>query len=376
VSVEYIDPDTRPVVAKEFDIQQYGTVVIDYKGRRERVTSDSEQDLTNGLIKAVSGKERSVYFVQGHGEKDPMRTERDGYSAVAEALKRDNYKVDKLVLAQQKEGPADATAVIIAGPTSDLLPEETESLKRYLSKAGKLMVLIDPVLTKGPGLPNLEALLKEWDIQLGNNVVVDVSGATNDPTIAVAAGYPTHPITERFETLTIYPLARSVDAISGGVNGRTAQPVIQTSSRSWAEADLTSLSGDKGVSMDANSGDKAGPVTIAAAVSAPSQAPAPAPGQAAPPADAPKPESRLVVFGDADFPSNAYGGIAGNPNLFANTVNWLAQQENLISIRPVQASDRRVQMTARQQTMVFLTSLFLMPAVVFGAGIYTWWRRR
>jgi ABC-type uncharacterized transport system involved in gliding motility auxiliary subunit len=68
--------------------------------------------------------------------------------------------------------------------------------------------------------------------------------------------------------------------------------------------------------------------------------------------------------------------VAGNPNLFANAVNWLAQQENLISIRPTQAGDRRVSMTARQQTMVFLTSLFLMPAVVFGAGIYTWWRRR
>jgi ABC-type uncharacterized transport system involved in gliding motility auxiliary subunit len=220
VSVEYIDPDTRPVVAKEFDIQQYGTVVIDYKGRRERVTSDSEQDLTNGLIKAVSGKERSVYFIQGHGEKDPTRTERDGYSAVTDALKRDNYKVDKLVLAQQKDVPADATAVIIAGPTSDLLPEELDALKRYLSKAGKLLVLVDPAVSaKDAGLPNLEALLKEWDIELGKNVVVDVSGATNEPSIAVAAGYPTHPITDRFATLTVYPLARSVDVVPAGANG-------------------------------------------------------------------------------------------------------------------------------------------------------------
>jgi ABC-type uncharacterized transport system involved in gliding motility auxiliary subunit len=151
---------------------------------------------------------------------------------------------------------------------------------------------------------------------------------------------------------------------------------VQTSSRSWAEADLATLSSDKGVAMEPEKGDKAGPVTIAAAVSAPSEAPAPAAGQPAAAADAPKPEARVVVFGDSDFPTNAYGGVAGNPNLFANAVNWLAQQENLISIRPTQAGDRRVTMTARQQTMVFLTSLFLMPAVVFGAGIYTWWRRR
>lgn len=378
VSADYIDPDTKPIVAKQFDVQQYGTVVIDYKGRRERVTSDSEQDLTNGLIKAVSGKERNVYFLQGHGEKDPMRTERDGYSAVADSLKRDNYKVDKLVLAQLKDVPADATAVIVAGPTSDLLPEELEALKRYLAKAGKLMVLIDPAIaaSKTPELPNIQALLKDWAIELGKNVVVDISGATNEPSIAVAAGYPTHPITERFSTLTVYPLARSVEPVAGGVNGHTAQPIVQTSQRSWAESDLATLTSEKGVAMEPEKGDKPGPVTIGAAVSAPSEPPAPAAGQAAPAADAPKPETRVVVFGDSDFATNAYGGVSGNPNLFANAVNWLTQQENLIAIRPKAAEDRRVAMTARQQTMVFLTSIFLMPAIVFGAGIYTWWRRR
>jgi ABC-type uncharacterized transport system involved in gliding motility auxiliary subunit len=377
VTVDYIDPDTRPVVAKEFDIQQYGTVVIDYKGRRERVTSTNEQELTNGLIKAVSGRERNVYFLQGHGEKDPTRTERDGYSAVAEALKRDNYKVDKLVLAQQKDVPADATALIVAGPTSDLLPEELEALKRYLAKAGKLMVLTDPAITANAAkLPNLEALLKEWSIALGNDVVVDVSGATNEPSIAVAAGYPPHAITDNFTTLTVYPLARSIELASGVATGRTAQPIVQTSQRSWAESDLATLTSEQGVAMNPEKGDKTGPVTIGAAVSAASEAPAPAAGQPAPAADAPKPETRLVVFGDSDFATNAYGGVAGNPNLFANAVNWLAQQENLIAIRPKEAGDRRVTMTARQQTMVFLTSIFLMPALVFGAGIYTWWRRR
>ena len=38
----------------------------------------------------MSDKVRTVYFVQGHGEKDPSRTERDGYSAIADTLKRVN----------------------------------------------------------------------------------------------------------------------------------------------------------------------------------------------------------------------------------------------------------------------------------------------
>ena len=70
VSTEYIDPDKKPALAKQNQIQQYGTIVFNYKGRTERVTSDSEQDLTNGIIKVVTGQQKKVYFTQGHGEKD------------------------------------------------------------------------------------------------------------------------------------------------------------------------------------------------------------------------------------------------------------------------------------------------------------------
>ena len=376
VSVDYIDPDTRPVIAREFDVQAYGTVVIDYMGKRERVTSDTEQDLTNGLIKAMSTMERKVYFLQGHGEKEPNRTERDGYSAVSGSLRRDNYAVERLVLAQQKEVPADATVLLIAGPTTDLLDTEAEAIRRYLAKAGKLMVMVDPLLgPQAAPLPNLEGIIKEWGVTLGNNVVVDLSGATNDPSIAVAATYPMHAITERFATLTIYPLARSINPVEGGVNGRTAQTIVETSRQSWAESNLASLSGEGGVSMDEASGDKVGPiplgVVVSSAASTPEGAPAtPATGETL------KPETRVVVFGDSDFPSNAYAGIPGNMNFFANAISWLAQQENLIAIRPTEAADRRVVMTPRQQTLTAIASIFVLPGLVFVAGIYTWWRRR
>ena len=377
VSVDYIDPDTRPIVAREFDIQAYGTVVIDYKGKRERVTSDAEQDLTNGLIKAMSTMERKVYFLQGHGEKEPNRTERDGYSAVSGSLRQDNYAVERLVLAQQKEVPADATVLLIAGPTTDILDTEAAAIRRYLERAGKLMVMVDPMI--GPQavpMPNLEGIVQEWGITLGNNVVVDLSGATNDPSIAVAATYPMHAITERFSTLTIYPLARSINPVEGGVNGRTATTIVETSRQSWAESNLASLSGEGGVSMDEASGDKVGPVPLGVVVSAPVGATAAAPSTPPPTGEALKAETRVVVLGDSDFPSNAYGGIPGNLNFFANAISWLAQQESLIAIRPTQAADRRITMTPRQQTSVFWASIVVMPALVFLAGIYTWWRRR
>ncbi len=378
VSVEYVDPDTRPVIAKEYEIQQYGTVVVEYMGRRERVTSDSEQDLTNGLIKALTDKARKIYFLQGHGEKEPNDTERDGYSALSGMLRSDNYMVERLVLAQQKEVPADATVVIVGGPTSDILPAELEMLRAYLGRAGKLMVLLDPPIGSAPKqLPNVEALIKEWGVTLGTNVIVDVSGATNEPSIAVAATYPLHAITEQFATLTIYPVARTVEPVSGGTNGRTPTTFVETSRASWAESNFASLA--TGVAMDAETGDKTGPLSVAVAVSAPAAEEGAKPPQdppATPSTSDPKPETRVVVFGDSDFATNAYAGVPGNPNLFANAVNWLAQQENLIAIRPKEAQDRRVTMTPRQQTMAFLMSILFIPALVFAAGVFTWWRRR
>ena len=46
--------------------------------------------------------------------------------------------------------------------------------------------------------------------------------------------------------MTAYPLARSVDAVEGGVNGHTPQPLVQTSAQSWAETDIAGLAKETG----------------------------------------------------------------------------------------------------------------------------------
>ena len=377
VTAEYIDVDKKPAAARQNQISQYGTIVLNYKGRTERVTADNEQDITNGIIKVVSGQQKKLYFTQGHGERDTGSADRDGYNAIAAALGRENYGVDKLVLAQQGAVPADATMVIIAGPKTDFFAPEIDALKKYLDKSGKLLLELDPPdKPDSPPLANLIALAHDWGVQVGNDVVVDVSGMGRligtDASVPVAANYPPHPITQRFSLLTAFPLARSASPVTGGVNGHTAQTFVESSPRSWAEADIKSLLASGEVSLDESKGDKKGPVSIGSAVSASSTA-APKPGD---PPDAPKPETRVVVIGDSDFAANSGLGIQGNRDLFMNIVGWLSQQENLISIRPKEADDRRITLTATQQANIQWLSLLIIPASIFGMGVYTWWRRR
>jgi len=386
VKAEYIDPVKKPTIARQNQIDRTNTILLAYKGRTERVTAEdaSEQDITNAVIKVVSGQQKKVYFVQGHGERDTMAPAGNGYQAIAEALGRENYMVDKLVLAQAGSVPDDAAVVIVAGPKTDFFPPEIEALKKYLDKAGKLLLEIDPPdKADAPPFSNLIALAHDWGMDVGNDIVVDASGMGRligtDASVPVVATYGSHPITENFSFVTAFPLARSVTPVMGGVNGHTAQPFAQTSPQSWAETDIKDMMSTGKVTLDEAKGDKKGPVTIAAAVSAPSTAstPPPAPSGATPPEpEAPKPETRVAVVGDSDFAANAGLGIQGNRDLFMNTIGWLSQQENLIAIRPKNPEDRRITLTATQQNNLTLMSLIGIPLCIFGTGIYAWSRRR
>jgi ABC-type uncharacterized transport system involved in gliding motility auxiliary subunit len=371
VDVEYLDPEKKPALAQQYGITALGTVVFEYHGRNEKATSDGEQELTNALIKVIQGRQPKVYFTTGHGEKDTTSADRTGYNTISSALTSDNFVVDKLVLAQQKDVPADADVLVIAGPQTDFLQPEIDMLKAYLAKGGKAFIMLDPVLKPGQMQPTgLQALLMDWGITADNDVVLDVSGMGRligaDESIPVAASYPPHAITQNFQLLTAYPLARSMTPVEGGVNGHTAQSIVETSRSSWGEMDLKALS--SGQPAKADDDDKKGPVSLAAAVSAPA-----ADGVEK---DGKKPETRVVAFGDSEFPSNAFLGVQGNRDLFLNTVNWLAQQENLIAIRPRDAEDRRITLTADQQTRIFYLTVLIVPGLILLAGVQTWWRRR
>ena len=380
VSTEYIDAIKQPSRAQQYQVQALGTVVFEYDGRTERVTSDGEQELTNGLIKVVQGRQQKVYFVQGHGEKNTEGSGNDSYSGVSSSLGSENYTVAKLVLAQQTDVPADASVLIVAGPKTDLFAPEIDMIKRYMAKGGKILFMLDPPDKPESGaIPNIAGLLKEWGIEVGDNVVVDVSGmgrlVGTGPETPVAANYQPHAITDRFELLTAYRLARSVAPITGGTSGKFPQALVESSPNSWGETDIKTLSTTNEVKREIEKGDKPGPVSLAAAVSAPvTDAPAPAAG--AKPEDTAKPETRLVVFGDSDFASNGWLAFQGNRDLFLNTVNWLSKQENLISIRPRDAQDRGVTMTASQQNLVRLLTQFAIPLLIMVGGIVVWARRR
>lgn len=407
VSVAYIDIDKQPSLARQYQIQTYGTVVFEYQDRVERVVANTEQDLTNALIKAIEGTERTVYFVQGHGERNVRSAERDGYNAIGDALGLDNFLIETLVLAQQPQVPADASMIVIAGPKTDLFEGEIETLQQYLERGGKVLFLVDPSAElESVQKVNIRNLLRRWGVTLGDDIVVDGSAMGQllgtDASVPVAADYPSHPITDRFNVLTAFPLARSVEPTPNETSNLITEAFLQTGSQSWAETDIARLTQTSEVELQENQGDRPGPVTIGVAVTSAisrsttetgnvtlseqgesTVAPEPTSdastlleSAANPSGDAQNIETRLVVVGDSDFAANYSLGIQGNRDLFLNIANWLTQQENLVAIRPREPEDRRVTLTADQQLRIFWLSVFMIPGVILGTGIYTWWLGR
>ena len=399
LQIEYMDPEKQPTLASKYQpLVRSGTVVFDLDGKVERVNSETEQALTNGLIKVLQGKQNKVYFVQGHDERSTEDNEAKGFSTIGQYLLSDNFASAPLTLSQVRAVPDDATVLVIAGPKTDFFANEIEMLRAYLAKGGKLLCLLDPREGQKAQSPTaLIALLKEWGIDAGDDLVINIPndfplkddqvmsieelGALmrSDATFVASAKYQSHPLMQGLGRSTVvFGMVRSIAALPEGANNRFAQSLLESSESSWAEKDLKRLFDDGKVAREPGKGDKAGPVSLGAAVSAPV-------ADGSTPADpqndtATKKETRIVVFGDSDFAANqliaAIGGRARNLDVFLNAVSWLAQQEDLMAIRPRDPEDRRISMTPGQFTMVFWLTAFIIPGLLLLAAARAWWVRR
>lgn len=365
ISYQFVDPDKRPALAKQYGITQYDTLVLESEGQETQVKNASEQEITNALIRVTRDGKRRVRMLQGHGERAPEDTERRGFSMAVEALTKQGYDVAALSLLQEGRVPDDTTVLVIAGPDRPLLPEEQQALTDYLDAGGKLLLLLDP-----DNRAALEAFLARFGLRLGDGVVVDTLSRLfgGDFTTPIVTTYPPHEITEGFNLATFFALAAPIEFDPAMDKNATFQPLAQTSSNSWAETDPA-----RGELKFQPGADRPGPLTLAAVVSPRAGANAdPLDDAAAPPGAG----AALIVFGDADFASNSHINFSGNLDLFLNTVSWLAQEKDLISIRPKEARFAPLFLSSTQGKIVMYVSLIVAPATVFLGGLMVWRRRK
>lgn len=351
LQVDFVDPFKHPAQVKEANISQSGPRVIVRSGDKEaRAKEISEEALTNAILEVTRGSTKKIYFSKGHGEHAVADASERGLKLFVDALRSEGYQTDELLLAEHKEMPADAQALVIAGPVASLSPGEAKLVKDWVDKGGKLVALIDPGVTSG-----LEPAFESWGIHLGKDEVIDPE--SQNPEVAIAQQYTDHPITtprnSAFALATIFPVARSVSKAKEAPAAWTVTELAKTGPHAWGE---TSSIADGQVKFDPGQ-DLPGPVPLAAASTHGADA-------------------RVVVIGNSLFAANGYFNLSGNKDFALNAVSWAGKEESRISIRPKQRKSNQLFLSAEQKHRMTLFAFDLLPFGLLFAGLAVWQARK
>jgi ABC-type uncharacterized transport system involved in gliding motility auxiliary subunit len=357
---QFIDPDANPVVAEASGITRDGTVVLTMGENQQIVEFISEQELTGALVRLINPEESVVYFLSGHGEYDPDGTGERSYSQIKRFLESKNYSVRTLNLLAENQIPADADVVVVAGPQQPVSQAEIDLLHEFAANGGGLVIMQEPLPVTSFGDqhdPMVDYLSENWGILLQDDIIIDTT--SQQPFAPYAASYGNHAITLSLQNITSqYPSARSVSAAGLGGEASLTELVL-TSDQSWAETSLDGLANSQSQIAYDEGADRIGPIPLAVA------------------AENYNSNARLAVFGDADYVSNENYLAYSNVDVFVNSVDWVAGEEDLISLTPKETTQRTV---VPPQTYVlnfiFLMTVLVIPGLALVAGIMVWIQRR
>jgi len=385
--VDYLDPNKKPTLAKAAGFRSDSPVIVENGARREGAKSLSEEEVTGALIRALKSGERNVCFMTGAGEHSIDDQDREGFSILKALLEHDNYKSravslrtaaapdagkadagKKVEIGQATpsgpvEVPKDCTVMVSGGPTADYPPPVVAAIKSYVEDGGRAIFMFDNVLRIGrsePAAPNddLAKPLESWGVTVNKDLVLDLGGLGQifgfGPEIPVVLQYESHPITQPLTRIpTAFPLTRSLEIKSGGK--ASVNKLVATTEESIATSEI-----GPGGAVDPKKGKK-GPLTLVAAGTYSGTK-----------------QGRFVVSGTSIWAVNSLAGSRqlGNRELFMNSINWLASDEDLISIRPKTPEDQQLNISGQRMAMLFWLSIFVFPLTVVAFGMATWWKRR
>ncbi|HEX7368982.1 MAG TPA: GldG family protein [Rhodanobacteraceae bacterium] len=355
IQLKFVDPDLDPIATQDANIETDGELILDWKGRTQRVTDLDEQAFSDALVRLARGGTQLVAFVTGNGERDPSGKSAADLGDFVQQLSKHGVRALPLNLADAAEVPRNAKLVVLASPQASLLPISVQKLEDYVANGGNLLWLADP----GSDDLGLAPLAQALGIKRLPGTLFDTgsAAATGDPRILVTTHYPSQAITDGFGTNTVFPRAAALAALSNAA--WNVQPILQSSARSWNQT--TPINAAQ-AAFDPASGDLKGPLTFGYALSRLSPSPD-------------KNQQRVVVIGDGDFLSNAYLHSAGNLAFGERVFDWLLGDDALAAT-PQPAPDTVLKPTRAELGVLTFGYLIALPIILILIGIAISWRRR
>lgn len=371
IAVEWVDPDREPIKAKQANVKKYNTIVVQSGKREARVEDANEEKLTNAFLKVLKENAVTVCFLVGHGERDMKGSDPEGYSKVVADLQSQNYESKPLNLNEEGKVPDSCTAVLILGPSKSFFEKEVAAIRDYLDHGGRALLAFDPNLkTDEPLGQELKGILKDWYIEVPNNLVLDPASkmanmSASVPLIGIFS--KESPITRDLTAANIsfVPFTSTVEIMKGVPTTINAFWLARSTPYAFAKTNFVKELLTGKVTKDPNK-DAQGPNTVMVAIS----------GARA--ADKAKPDhpTRIVILGSSQIGMNRWVGYGGNSDLLLNAISWLAGDESLISIRPKDQGDQKAVLSEVELAYSKFLTRFLVPGGVAMLGLFVWRRRR
>lgn len=363
IHIHYVDYMKNPTVARSYNLKYPGTAFVEYNSKREEAKAMTEEGITGALIRAEKNGTKKVCFVQGSGEHSLDESGQNGLSRFKDALSKENYDATAVNLLQNAQVPKDCTVLVVAGPQYDYQAPEVTAIQNYVQNGGRAMFLLDPPLQMGRTTTSknegLEKMLAGWGVTLENDLVLEVNPIGQlfglGPEVPLITSYGSQPIVTELHSATGFPLAQSMKIANK--DKTTVEKLFSTGNNAEATTNLASQSVTLG-----DPKNQKGPFTLGAAGTYNT-------GKS-------NEQGRFVVIGNSGFAANNFISFNANRDLAMNAINWLAQDEDLISIRPKEAEDRRLNVNAAQMRLFLYFTLIALPLLIIGSGISVFLKRR
>jgi len=389
----FLDFQTAQKLAEKFKLTSNENVVIVQYGDRSRILKvaemaevdpgmmmqggaarvksfRAEEKISSAISSLVQGKPAKIYVTEGSGEYNLNSADRDpgGFSLLSARLASQNLELVPLKLAEQEGVPADADAVLVAGPRFQVPAASVAALQAYAGKPGKIMLMLDPGVPTG-----LENLLAEHGVAVDADkifrkvAVLSTAGLTqglNDE--VVGTRFSDHPAIRWIDnvggSLRLGPSRSLTLKPAGPASTVKTEMLVETSDRYWAKA--WPLAAGKKSDFVENE-DRKGPFTVAAALDGS------APGDKGKEANA----LRAVVVGSASAFSNQNISPL-EVDFVVNALNWILGRQESLGITPKTPKDFALSMDESQERTIMIAVLGGIPLLTGALGVLVWWRRR
>ena len=402
LSVEIVDPYRNLLRAKELSEQyKFGSsdniVILDVEGKSKFVNAidmaeldnsgammgqpptvrafKGEEALTSALIELTEEKQSKVYFLTGHGEPAPSSQD---LSTLRAFIERQNIKSDVLNLNNVDTVPADASAVALFGPKSDLSERELKLLSDYWSERnGRLFLAVggntrmphtvDWLSTLGV-TPQQDVVVKNGTMlvlqggqpTLRSGIVSSAVGFTppnSKNVLKDAAGFDLH-LAGLTQSLALNPQKMAAEKTRSTV-------LITTSVDYWGETEYSA--GSPQLASKDPQKDHLGPLSLAIALER---------GGISDPRVKVE-TSRMIVVGNSAFLSNEGLRAAEEGLDFAvNSLNWLINREQIAGIPPKPKQAVTLSMNENQMATLALAVMGIIPCIFATVGVGVWLQRR